>query len=590
MGARARHLLATWLVVGLALSSGNARAQDDARQESLLRLLKARPRGMSADTWREQRREAARELGRLKEKRAVPTLLAIIAKERFDVILEIAIDALGEMGDRRAVEPLKALLHDPALDAYVRDAVAGALKKLGAGAKQPTPVPPEPKTGPKPTVKPPPKVGQRPEESPEAKPAETEPPKSPPCRGCGRPEAQRHGFGELPRLNLSPLDREPLARQERFDIVAGGGHLRWDGASGQASAGAFGRTRYYRQLERRAFGYSVDGAASVAFDLARPPAGNTAWSFAHDLAVNPEVRYYPFQRDLPLFFVQAAAGLGYGLGLAALPLAPDKRFSFAAHASVGGGPGYGRIVNVGSRLRAKRLERVLLGAGLLKGPLSAPATSALSLSWYKLRNQLGSFRQLGHTLELLREHGMVRDAEPDAATVYRMIRILDDPQLDDRPDGMLFRLGYGYARTFVKEGQDRDIGFLYATGEFRRQRQTTRAFQAELRFYWNMIGEDDLALSAKVSYDWLLYNTAFDPLGILSATLTGGFSSQPGLSLGDHGLGYRLLGGASYSRHFTRGSRVAASLLGGVDNGGGLVLFTLEAQYGIAAGSYLAAE
>ena len=132
MRSRPAHVLrltAAALLLAGVLSSPPVRADEHA--DNMLNILKKRPRGSTPESWLEERREAARELGRLKDKRAVPVLLGIVAKERFDVILEIAIDALGEIGDRRAVGPLKKLLNDPSLDAYVRDAVAGALKKLG---------------------------------------------------------------------------------------------------------------------------------------------------------------------------------------------------------------------------------------------------------------------------------------------------------------------------------------------------------------------------------------------------------------------------------------------------------------------------
>ena len=52
--------------------------------------------------------------------------------------------------------------------------------------------------------------------------------------------------------------------------------------------------------------------------------------------------------------------------------------------------------------------------------------------------------------ELAREANLLVQ-EVDAATIYRLIRILDDAQLFDRPSGMLFRLGYGYARDLLLE-------------------------------------------------------------------------------------------------------------------------------------------
>ena len=110
-------------------------ASDDkassAEAQQLLTILQGKPSGMSMDDWRARRREVARELGELRERAAVPTLLNIIKRERFDVILEISIGALANIGDERAIKPLKRLLTDPTVDTFVRDAAAQALRRLG---------------------------------------------------------------------------------------------------------------------------------------------------------------------------------------------------------------------------------------------------------------------------------------------------------------------------------------------------------------------------------------------------------------------------------------------------------------------------
>ena len=127
------------LVVGILVLSGSSHTAIAANADTLLQLLKKKPSGMTRETWLEQRREAVRELGKLRERRAVPILLRIVRGERFDVILERAIDALGNIRDRRAVAPLRALLGDPSVDSYVKDAARRALAKLRPRSRSPNP-------------------------------------------------------------------------------------------------------------------------------------------------------------------------------------------------------------------------------------------------------------------------------------------------------------------------------------------------------------------------------------------------------------------------------------------------------------------
>ncbi|MCA9664829.1 MAG: HEAT repeat domain-containing protein, partial [Myxococcales bacterium] len=355
-------------------------AQAQSRREKLLKLLSGRPKGMSVDTWREQRREAARELGRLKERRAVPTLLSIIAKERFDVILEIAIDSLGEIGDKRAIGPLRKLLGDPSLDSYVRDAAAGALKKLRGGGSSGNGGGRKPKGG---------GHGRKPKGG-----GGSGKPKGGNGGGGSTGDEKKDPFGKLVELKLPELAATEIARVTQIDIVAGNGALSWDAASQLTTAGFSLAARYLRQHERRALGYTIDAATDFAFTLVDPPGEDATWTLGHNLRVFPEIRAYPFGRDVPKLFGQISAGFGYGLALSQIPAATEKRFNFNANVSIGGGPGYGRIIDIGQRIRLRRLAWVLRKAGLLAGEIDQLVGNKIIAAWYALRNNIGNFQQL----------------------------------------------------------------------------------------------------------------------------------------------------------------------------------------------------
>jgi hypothetical protein len=569
------RLLILFLVVVTLGTSANA--QPSRKTTELLQLLRRRPRGMTVDTWREQRREAARELGRMKERRAVPTLLEIIAEERFDVILEIAIDALGHIGDKRALAPLRKLLSDPSLDGYVRDAVAGALRKLGDDATRATsPIAP-------PDVTPAPNRNATGSRTGGSRGGQTDIASRLAAGGLIQGD-----FKELPGLVPTPIDPNVLARSERFDIIFGTADFAWDQAAETTAADVGLGARFVRQVEGKTLAYSVDAAGSASFRIDDPPADDsTSWSIEHSAAAAGETRYYPFQNDLPLLFGQLVGGASYGLTVASPPSANGKRITLGSMITVGGGPGYGRIFDVGPRLRLRRFTRVLRKAGLLARETLPPdvARELLQL-WYSLRNTIGSYAPLGYSLRTLSKANMLTRA-PDPATIYRLVRILDDPQLFDRRSGMMFRLGYGYARHLVFDGDGSDFASLYGTAEMSLPLGTVRQLDAALRFFWSHVG-DPMVYSFNLSgeYNWFLYNRAFDPLGAIGASLDMGLSNQPGSGFGDGGVAYQVLGGAAYTRFFDRGSRIVASLRAGAQRRGAIVLLSIEARYGVSAGSY----
>lgn len=541
----------------------------------MLKLLKRRPRGMTKARWLKQRREAARELGKTKERRAVPILLRIVRKERFDVILEIAIDALGEIGDRRAVEPLERLLNDPSLDSYVRDAVAGALKKLDAGPKPR----PGPRPGPKPGPKPQPK------------------PKLPdPIEDKGKVDlATRLVKAEQPFSDLPPLDgqldADLIARSYRWDLAAAGGDLRYDGGAERTEGGVSLRSRYRRQVETRSMGYTVDGAVDLGFRFADSSGQDATYLLNQGLQINPELRYYPFRRDLPLLSGQVIAGVGYGLALADQPLYFDSRLNFASNMSMGVGPAYGRIYDVGQRLRLKRIQYVLKQAKMLTGSIDQNVADQILHAWYTQRNAIGSYNQLGYLLNILDRAGLLaKDAIPPDL-VYKLVRILDDPQFEGRDAGMMFRLGFGYAHSFIKDADDDDLGFLYATARYEHQ-WVRRSLGGQMKFFYQMVGRepDHFSLSVEGALSHYMYSDVYEPLGALSATVALGLSNQPGADVDQTGVAFRALVGGAYAMMFNRGTRLRAKLEVGLQDVRPLVLFTLEAQYGFAYGAFASAR
>lgn len=131
---RAHVLGALVVVVAVAPAEVREARAQAADVDAWLALVQRQPAGMDRQTWKEKRRDAARKLGASGDRRAVPVLIEVVKVETFDIIGEIAIDALGQLGDPAAVPVLQDVAGDASRDVTQRDAARRALAKLGADA------------------------------------------------------------------------------------------------------------------------------------------------------------------------------------------------------------------------------------------------------------------------------------------------------------------------------------------------------------------------------------------------------------------------------------------------------------------------
>lgn len=584
------------VVLGLLLFGVTGKAQQGPeagdRAATMLELLRQQPAQMDRATWLVQRREAARELGRLRERRAVPLLLDIVRRERLDVVLEIAITALGEIGDPSAAPALRTLLGDPMLDKYVKGAAENALDKLTrTGSKTPSLAPPEKEPQPveTPTLRAPPAAEDRTVRQPRPpRPDREEHRRRTPSRAPRTPSLSGDDFGRLPPLKKRPFSPRIIALQDRLQIAAGALDVSWDSGAGQTSAGLLLASIYTLQVERRRIGYSIQGELEFDFHLQQPAKGDSTWALQNSLQINPEVRYYPLKGKLSPVFAQLTAGAGYHLTAVSHPLYLDHRLAVAGNLSVGGGAGYGRIKDKASRLRLERVQALLLEAGVIEEPLSRAVARKLMLAWYQLRNHLGVHAHLGHTWRILRKHELLK-TQPGPGLIYKLVKVLEDPQLDHRPEGTLIRLGYGYARSMIMDAVDTNLGFIYATARYNRQFSAVQAFESSLRFFYQMLGTPDYyGVSGAAAYRHYFYSARQDPLGSLAISLSGGVSSLPGAAFSGGAIGYRWTVGGAYCRHFNRGSMVSIKVSAGMENAAAVVLATVEARYGLISGSFTA--
>src|SRR3954447_2739746 len=125
-----KRLFLVAALVGAPLVA-HAQGVDVAAQ---VKLIENQPPDMDRPAWKEKRREAAKKLAASKDKKAVPELIKLADSETFDIIGEIAIEGLGNLGDPSAVPTLQKIVADPARDPHQKDLAKRALAKLGAPA------------------------------------------------------------------------------------------------------------------------------------------------------------------------------------------------------------------------------------------------------------------------------------------------------------------------------------------------------------------------------------------------------------------------------------------------------------------------
>src|SRR5690349_15998380 len=143
------------LVIAALLAAATAAHAQNVDVPGLVKLIENQPADMDRPAWKEKRRDAAKKLAQSKDKKAVPELIKLADTETFDIIGEIAIEGLGNLGDASAVPTLQKIANDPARAPHQKNLAKKALAKLGAGTTAAPPPPPPDKTPPPETTAPP---------------------------------------------------------------------------------------------------------------------------------------------------------------------------------------------------------------------------------------------------------------------------------------------------------------------------------------------------------------------------------------------------------------------------------------------------
>jgi hypothetical protein len=602
--------------VTAALLATTMAAAQPADVPGMIKFVETQPTDMDKSAWKEKRRDAARRLGQSKDKRAVPVLIKLADTETFDIIGEIAIEGLGNLGDQAAVPVLQKIANDAAREKPQRDLAKKALGKLGA----PTTAP---KTGPGTTGTGTTGTGTTGTGTTGTGTTGTTGTGTTGTTGTGTTGtgtanvgtgasgAGELGTGELgggkgllgdkPIAGLPELPAVPddaLAAWERLTFALGTAALGYDTGRERMSFDVDVAGLYAKRVERQSMAWGFDLGAHVIGGFINPDGREQVRGSLVQITGNGEARFYN--------------GKLYGIGRAAVgtqitylklrdddPANDQSDTRFTADVQVALGGGFGRVVDVGGAIRVRRLARTLDAAKALGKPISDEVSRKLQLTWWALRGERSSYRALVSTVAILRDAGILL-VEPDAGLSYEILTVLRDNQLFMRPSGFDVQLLFG--EGFLIRPDD-TMGGPPASGEEGRVEQLLVAAS-----YGAQVADDTVELSGTAYARYRLfapgmgsgndqptpyflgatartrrftYGEHGDQFGALDLSADLRISQDDNIDPNiDPDLGVRLAGqlGFTYFMNQASGVRLAANVA--ADGGEFFVGATLEATYG----------
>ena len=555
-----------WLLAAALLGAAAPAAAQGADVPALIDVIETQPSNMDRVTWKEKRREAARKLGASGDKRAVPVLIDLAKSEVFDIIGEIAVDGLGQLGDKSAIPVLQDIANDESRDETQREKARKALAKLGTEAKEPDPDEPDPGTG----------TGTG------------------SGSGTGMGTGMGTGSASLSGTPTGPTwNEDVLAASEQLTFALGTASLSWDTVRKELDFDADVAAWYRRSLDKERSAWAFGGDARVIVGTTNPDGPETARLVVAQVTADGELRAYGGSE---------LYGIAFGrTRLEATRLSTiddagnrnsDKWTAFDAQIALGGG--YGRALDVGTRLRVARIATVLERNRALGRPIDDTIARRLQSAWWALRGELGSHRMLTATVAILRDAGVLL-GEPDAGMTYELLEVLEDPSLARRMSGLDVHLAFG--EGFLQRWRspmDEDTGLdegrleeLLLRGRFARQVGETSDLSATAYARYRLFPEDmapaPWAIGAGARWRTFVYGDHFDPRGALDI---GADVAAADDDLDSTDLGVRLGGEVGWTIIVSRASSIRVAGQAIFDSGEIFVGANLEASYGLLDGNF----
>jgi hypothetical protein len=577
-----RHgLISAAALVTIVASATTVRADDPADVDALIELVRKKPGSMSEDTWREKRREAARQLGRLGDNKAVPALIEVVEQEKFDVVAEIAIESLGRLKDDRAVDVLQDVVDDGSRDKYVREAARRALRSIGvkpagsggSGGNGNSKLDDGARVG----------VGGG---------------------GGGGGRASGGGgsiLGDDARHDIPEgpvFDEDVLAATERLTFAAGDVGLTYDSVRETSVLTGDVHALYDRVVEKQRVAYGYGGSGDLAFGALSPPDdGVSSRAGSFDFEVHGEARAY--MGGTPFYALAQGAAAYHGVFIQNEIPGPNlKELRAGQDLGVALGAGRGRYLDVGEGLRLRRLEQVLAESRMLGRPITPDLAAKLLRTWWALRGEQGAHRRLVATVTILRDAGVLL-GEPDAGTTYKILQVLLDGQLDHRFSGVDVRLGF--AEAFLRreegtpaEGRDGRFEAVFSLARYGMQAQSGNHEIVGTAFAtYRVLTEDGDAkpwtVDAEVVWRRFFYGDAWDPIGALEFGGAAG-ASDAGEPDGAEPIetGTRLEGRVGWSWMPSRATSYSLASTMRIESGELFLGVTFTGTWGLLDTSYVA--
>jgi len=557
-------LLGGAFVTTTLLAPTAAWAQEDDRVADLIELVRKRPSGKDRDAWRDERRDAARELGTLGDSRAVPVLIQIVKTEQFDAVGEIAIVSLGKLGDEQAIPVLQEVADDSSRDRFVRKAARSALAKLGA----------KPSTD----------STDEPDDS--------------------NDNLATSGLGSVSvsastapgSVALAPdFGDDMLAASDELTFGVGDGHLSYDTVRKEASFDGQAGARYLRIRERKSMALRFEGRGDLVSGLVNYEGEDSSSRLASvNLAGAAQARFYE------------GSGRFFGIGSASAILGFDhlrinrpgdenttRKNLLSGELDVFLGAGYGRVLDIGEALRVRRLEAVLKDRKLLGRPIRPDLAERIMRAWWMLRSEVGFHDRLVATVALLREAGVLL-GEPDSGTSYALLQVLRDGQLSHRSEGLQVHVGLGESVLFrdddlgLEEGRIETLSSVASYGLQNLEGNSEVRAQGLARY--RVLAEEDesspWALLGSVHWRDYHYGENYDPIGALDIGVDAGASKD---GLDDSELATRIGGSIGWLWVPSRASRFRVAAEGRLESSEMFLGVTFEGRYGLIDAGYIGA-
>jgi hypothetical protein len=601
-----------------------AQAQPSIDVAALIKLVEEQPADMDRTVWKEKRRDAAKRLGTIRDKRAVATLSKLAETETFDIIGEIAIQGLGQLGDPAAVPVLQRIAADISREKAQRELARKTLAKLGA-------------PGPSGSA-----AGSASGSASASASASASGSGSASASGSASGSASASGSGRRPtpstsgsatssgssgtgsggvaggkdddddREGAAVRDQPPssallgdggdipagptwapevLAAHERLTLAAGSAQLSYDTVRKRPAFDADVAAAYVRRVEEERRVLAWGGDARVVAGYVNPDGTGASRGGVVTAGANAEARFY--------------SGKLYGIGQAAAslqltylsidrvdPNADDtKDVRTSGDLSVALGGGYGRVLDQSAQLRVRRLGRALETNRALGRPIDEETSRALQSAWWALRGARSERLLLTATVSILRKAGVLL-GEPDAGLTYEMLTVLRDGQLVDRPSGFDVWLGFGEGflvredEPAVAEGR---VEQLLMRARFGQQSEDTltdlsaEGFGRLALFTGDQPAPWALGVAARARR--FTYGEYGDPIGAIDLGAELGLSSD---DQDETSVGLRIAGelGFTWTMNLASQVRLSAKV---VDDAGELQLIAgFEARYGLLDGVFSA--